>query len=293
MWKITNIFHSVIFGNLSQKIKYLTKYFLVFFLHSSKSVEMNKKHLNIFNSVKSIYWISKILNLAPYHFDSKSLNLSTKLWNYFEFLFSVFIWIVLTFYQWKNFHEYTIRSGVQSTLLDQLWQYQYLLQHVFAIFVIIYNFIKRHHVQRFLMILFNYDQRIQRLDWRLKISHSSNLITYFLSATLGSIVMYQIFSYLSGNYVKFSVDKFTLLRVIDYVFVTGLFLMISMQFILSTFCIFIRLFALRRNIRLDFPSIFLEAQMFRIVLLFKFSFAAHWKWSCRCSFTFSKGKIHH
>lgn len=207
---------------------------------------MGKTPQNIYYSAQFLFKIWKILGLASYNFDITSLSLKTNLCNYFEFALSIMFYIGATILQWKNYKENTFRTGVQSKLLDQLWQYQYLLQHFFAIFIVAYNFMKRKFIQELFQLVSNFDVKMERLNWRYKVSHSRNLSFCFILATFASITLYEV----SRIYVNGAVvDMFIILRYISYVVIYEFFLLLSMQFILSTYCIYTRLKSLCLNIK--------------------------------------------
>lgn len=208
------------------------------------------KNYNVYYSAEFFIKSLKIFGLASYNLDIKTRKLETKLRSYLEFSLSIPFWIVLLCLQWRTYKQKTLENMVDSNLLEQILQYQYLVQHFLAILAVVYNFSKRQHVQTFLMFVFNFDQKVDQLDWKFKVQHSRNRIPCFLFVTFVTLMIYPIATvYTDGYYKDLRNDQFLIFNFISYAAIYEFYLMLSMQFILSTYCIYTRLKALRQNIR--------------------------------------------
>lgn len=210
------------------------------------------KNYNIYYSAQFIFKILKILGLASYNFDIKSQKLETKLRNYLEFYLWILFWIALLWLQWRTYKSKSLETMVDSNLLEQILQYQYLVQHFLAILTVVYNFSKRQHVQKFLMLVFYFDQKVDQLDWNFKVKHSRYCIPCFIFVSFLVILIYPIATFYTDEfYEDMRDDKLIYFNFISYAAIYEFYLLLSMQFILSTFCVYKRLKALRHNIRFD------------------------------------------
>lgn len=213
---------------------------------------MNKSSPNIFKSSKLFFYILKSLGLAHYQFDHKLSRFKENRWNYFGIIATVCLWISMTWLSMENFEQFNEFNGVPSKLLNRLWQHQYFLQNFFGIFLTALGFTKRRHVEQFLLHIAHYDQIIDQLKYR-NSSTSSNwrfltVVLYLITGT--TILLNQIFAVVVYD-VYYTSDScfFIIIKIIAYTYFTEFYLMTSMKFILSTFCIYNRIKALIMNIR--------------------------------------------
>lgn len=210
------------------------------------------KNNDIYQSAQFNINILKIFGLASYSLEIESRKLETKLRNYLEFFLSVLIWIALLCNQWRSHQTNSINSRVGSNLLEQIIQYEYLIQNFLAILAVVYNFSKRQHVQTFLMHVLNFDQKVKQLDWNFKVKHSRNCIPCFIFVTFVVVLIIPIANVYTDDYYKdFRNDKYIIFNFISYTVICEFYLLLSMQFILSTYCVYARLKSLKRNIRFD------------------------------------------
>lgn len=82
---------------------------------------------NIYCSSQYLYYILKTLGLAPYHYDQKIQKFKVTIYNYIEITAVLGLWIFLTYIQLENLKKTYIKTGIDSNLLDLLWQDQYLM----------------------------------------------------------------------------------------------------------------------------------------------------------------------
>jgi 7tm Chemosensory receptor len=211
---------------------------------------------DIYYSAKFFYYILKCLGLAPYTFDGSTRTFRMGLSNYLLLIFSFGGWLSLNYFQLKVGNK-TEFSGVSSNLLDQLWVNQYLIQHFFATFTVIYSFIKQKHVEKFLALIHKFDESVVKFqEWPHRVTHSRY---YVLSVFSFCMIVMSIFillaffvaqpkwSWAEKNTAQ--VDLVAIARTFVYVIVTEVYLMLSMQFILSVYCISSRLRAIMSNMR--------------------------------------------
>lgn len=199
---------------------------------------------NIYESSKFLFIILKSLGLAPYTFDEKSKKFVMRFANYVHFFISIIIWILFTVIQTSRFKSEVMDSGVKSKFLDRLWKYQYLFQYYLVTFTVIFNLMKRQHVERFLKFIFNFDEILFRYGCELKpanIRPSIVFVVFIVSVTMTSTYM-TIFTILDGE-----LKLYHIIESLAYISVTEFFFVISLQFVCSAFCVYYRLKALTKN----------------------------------------------
>lgn len=206
---------------------------------------------NIYYSAEFFFYILKSMGLAPYRFDKESQSLKMNFWNHLQFVVAVVIWIILIYVQLGLYDGLKFETGIQSSFLERLWKYQYILQHYLAIAVIIFSYLKREHVENYLKQIFTFDQIVEKLNWRVKVVHSRMHVLLFYLISMLMILFYMIFAiHIYGIYGKISMNPVTMtVKFIQYIVMNEFVLIVSLQFILSTHCIKSRLTAILQNIR--------------------------------------------
>lgn len=209
--------------------------------------------MDIFCSSKYFYFILKSLGLAHYQFDKKSRSFKTSLSNFLGLIVSIAIWPILFLVSLRMNQKYNYDSGVKLELLDEIWKFQYLLQHILPIFTIIFNFYKRKSIENFMNQIFKFDQKTQQLGWNTKTIHSSILVLVFYLLSAFAIVLHQFivicFLKVYGDFGSFIDEIYKIVAVLAYVIITEFYLMVSLQFILSSHCVNVRLKLLIKHIR--------------------------------------------
>lgn len=203
---------------------------------------------NIYSSSKGFYYVLKLLGLAPYGFDRTTLKFKVTFVNYLQFVAAIVVWLIMTSIEIasKSGPEYTV--GVQSKLLESLWQYQFTFQHFLATSIVIYNFVNRKHAESFLSLLHSFDQRLTKLQWKVQTKSRSVWfpVNLFLLSTLLNVSYTILILALDGFSQIYNFMQ--VLVIINYFIVNEFFLMMSMQFIMSVNCINQRLNVLTENV---------------------------------------------
>ena len=210
---------------------------------------MNVAVKNVYDSLKYFYYILKFLGLAPYTFDHKTKTLRINKSSVAVFVFSLFVAagscvIVILSGDYDPNHE--------TGLLGDIWQYQFILQHFFVLFTIIFNFSKIRSLDKLLKSIYSFDEKIESLKWSFK---ASDKVFNLILAVFGfASIFMAIYSVLSIIFVEkvfgeSSIGVVIVFKILNYSFVTFFFLAVSIQFIVSVNAIKIRLTVLTKNIR--------------------------------------------
>lgn len=204
---------------------------------------------NIYSSSVYLFYILKGLGLASFSYDPKTFKFQLKPVNIFLFLVQLIVWILLTWMETQSKHAQGYTSGIQSNLVERVWQFQYLFQHYIAVFIIVYSLAKRNHIEKFLSQVFTFDQHLKCLNWRTQIKQQNKYypLSVFVIAT-GSVSTLMIVLVAKDDQNNYE-DLVSYIRIFSYIMIDGFFLMISLQFILSVRCINDRLAAIYDNTR--------------------------------------------
>lgn len=204
-----------------------------------------QKH--IYHSAKLFYYILKFLGLAPYRFDDQLMSFKMGFLEYFWFFASTTFYMILNINHVTHFSSFAYDTGVQSSLLDILWQYQFVLQHIFATAIVIFQFVQRKRVENFLKLIYKFDRAVENMNWRFKVVHRSNilLICNIISAVL--VIGFQFMGVVKGVYKDHSYAE--VINLIAFAVITDFHFVVLMQFIFSVYCIYARFRALMRNVR--------------------------------------------
>lgn len=206
---------------------------------------------NIYQSVKYFFYVLKSLGLASYQFDKRSKSFEMSLSNYFQLVAAILIWTFLFGLQVENFDEASYETGSQSWILELIWKYQYSIQYLFSIFVTIFSFMRRKNVENFLKLIDEFDQTMEKSNWKFKMTQFKFLpvATCTIAAITVSVNM-MVAVYRTEFYGNVEISNtYIILRTLSYVAVTEFYLMLSLQFILSSYCIQERLTAMIINVR--------------------------------------------
>lgn len=208
---------------------------------------------DIYESSKFLFVCLKIVGLAPYKLNTKAQKLTTTLSNYVEFAIAITAWAFLTWVQIRSSCCDYFDSGVKSKLLDKLWLYQYLLQHLFACLVIIFNFRERKTIETCLKTVHDFDNELERLNWKFSPAEVSSFPVLALFIFTGLIITTEMFA--AQYLAKVNGDRAeifnlnSILPPIANVAVTTFYLILSAQFIYFTFIVYVRLNVLKKNFK--------------------------------------------
>lgn len=207
---------------------------------------------SIYKSLESFYFILKISGLAPYSFDRKSRKFKVDAKCVISMILSLFFWLAVSWITIQSFRSRSSTFGLQSNLLDHLWQSQYVMQYVLACFSVLFNILKSKHIERFLESLHSFDESLINLGWKFKAAsfRAFIVVALFLFTAISVAAYITALWIFQPNSEAFNISLFELLTgFVGYTVVTEFYLLLCMQFISSAFLVCTRLKALRRNFR--------------------------------------------
>lgn len=205
---------------------------------------------DIYFSTQLFYYVLKFMGLAFYQYDKEFKVFQTNLWSYFGVVASTSSWLGLTWMTIKSFQVQSYTTGIGSTYTDNIWKYQFILQHILIIIVIVFNFVKRKKVELFLKRINEFDHIVDKLNWKFKrvtLRYVTVVLCAVSSLLILTIQLFEIFVYEIFGEVPRRI--LATVQLFDYILLSEFYLVLSLQFILSTHHIKIRLVALKQNVR--------------------------------------------
>lgn len=217
-------------------------------VHQSASMVANKE---VYRSFKPFFIILKVFGLACYKLDEKTEELKTAFLDWVLFFASIFLWAVLIWMQiFKKMHTNYV-SGIDSSILENLWQYQFVLQHFFGLVVSIFNFWHRKSIGKLLKLIFDFDRKIKKLGWsyepRSKVFKRS-VIAFVVGLTI--LLVYDLIYSIINNSLKNNLAVHVLLyNLFNFHFIILFYVIVSLQFIVGVYCVRSRLGKINDNLR--------------------------------------------
>ena len=145
---------------------------------------------NIYETAVPFYYSLKFFGLASFHFNVEDGKIMMRWKDYFFLIASVLFGVVVICSSCSEINGH-IEKG--SSFIQTGWRYQYVYQMAIIIPIIIFGCIKIKHVERFLEIIYSFDEFIELLNWEHKVNHSKNkkhLSILIISSALLIIMMY-------------------------------------------------------------------------------------------------------
>lgn len=220
--------------------------------NKAREPSMNTKIRTVYQSSGALFYMLKFLGLAPYSFDYKTLTFKMGLSNYLTLFIPAACSAYFFFFSVNCFIHESYESGVQSKFVDQLWQWSYLLQHLFAFATILFNFFKRKHIENFLKLIHKFDKNLEHLGWKFKVKNSNLCNLFVLCVQLFFLCLIIVYCLVSINMIDIrgNVSNFVkVVRMLAYQLMNQFYFMVSIQFILSAYLICSRLKVLMKNVR--------------------------------------------
>lgn len=219
-----------------------------------KAMEASK---DVYVVLKPLFIILKIFGLASYRLDAESKKLKTTITDWILFFASLCLWCGMIWMQAFRKMNNTYVSGIDSPILDSLWRYQFVFQHFSGLTIVIFNFYHRQSVVKFLKIISDFDEKIKNL--KLINVHSSKIFKRYVIAFLIGLVLllcYGAAFSINNNLRTHSLDAYTLTyNLFNFYFILIFYVLLSLQFIITVYCVRSRLTKIIENLRWLFRRI--------------------------------------
>lgn len=140
-------------------------------------------------------------------------------------------------------------SSMSSKIAESGWHYQYQLEVVLVLPLMVFNYIKRNHVEMFVAKVYEFDETLAQMKWIRANSRHSRCLNFEVGLVMSSILLLLLFLLLFGIFIKTENVPLVFVRLSVFVVVTEFYLLISFQFILGTLSIYRRFSVLNTNVR--------------------------------------------
>lgn len=206
---------------------------------------------NIFRSVATFNGLLQLFGLG-FHVDVKTGEMRVNLCNRIGFLLNL-SWSVLGIAVAVSEQPMESKSEVVTTV----WHYQYQLQVLLVLPLLIFNYIKRKHAANFLAKLNEFDEEMKKFKWTSAGLFRTGACRYL---EIGFIVMSILFLFLFqiaalGSLILTENVELAMVRFLVYVYVTEFFLLIQFKFVFAVSNIRKRFSMLNNRLRYALASI--------------------------------------
>jgi hypothetical protein len=207
-------------------------------------------HENFYQSTKLFFYTLRAFGLAPYDFDTKTSKIQMKTKNYLILVTSIVIAVLCS---WASLHNLFCEgyvTGIQSVLLDRIWQSTFIVESLAIVCVIVFNYLKRQNIENFLKLIEKFDRTLARLSWEGK-PGMMNKCNILMAVFWGSVTVLLTF-YTTSAFLVFEDDLspwMSCFKLNVFQLTNSFHLLVAIQFILSVYCIQTRLKVLTENMR--------------------------------------------
>jgi hypothetical protein len=201
------------------------------------------------NFLKSVTCFNKILRLFGLgFFPPAQVNLCNRIGFLLNLSCSVFVLAIAL-------HNDRSEPSMKSTIVREGWHNLYQLEAILVLPLMIFNYIKRKHVQGFVAKVREFDELVADVDWmKIKPKHSQRCHFVCMCLVVSSILV--LLLYCLTSFVRFTsqpgFDQALLqfIQCMSFFYVTEFYLLISFQFMFGTiFGIYRRFEVLNENVR--------------------------------------------
>ena len=206
----------------------------------------SKRTTNIYESICPFYYLSKCFGLAPYHINYKTKKIETFLSDTLMFFVILLIYISSVVSTLHLANSYNPKNLSESVVAGQKMQFLYLA--IMTLSIVVYNFIYRENIVKFLMLMFKYDEATN--DWKHRVDHSKCQLQIILCLLI-SILSLAISYNMIVNYVLKEHSTMNSINCVVIIYETKAYTMTVFQFIFSAHCVQIRIKNLIKNINLQ------------------------------------------
>ena len=203
--------------------------------------------MNIYESLSPFYYFLKLFGLASYSLNFKNGRMKTSFTSYIMFLIYIILYIILN----VNFLNIDIDqySPVGRSIVIYGYRFIYIFQYLAILLVIIYNFLKRRNIEKFLKLMETFDDHTDKMGWKFKINHERNYWTSIFWIFLHFILLCTVY-FLRMYWVQDSepiLEEF--INMFCYCIITNTYIWCSLQFIFGAQCVESRFEILNKNAR--------------------------------------------
>jgi hypothetical protein len=203
---------------------------------------------SIYSTSVYLYCILKLLGMAFYAFDKKLKCFKVSCWHYLGISMAVIYWIIQSLLHSKT--EINYSSGLKFEVIEGIWRRVFEFQIFSSIPIILFNFIKRKHVQNFLRNIEKFDTQMEFLEWKNDVEFSKVIELLPIVPIIVVICNYFALIYFDLSEMVYLYKPYIYhIRFTAYLIMMEMFFVISFIFIVSCLCISKRFKSLTENLK--------------------------------------------
>jgi hypothetical protein len=202
-----------------------------------------KKAESIHRNLKFFFYTLTFFGLAPFSIDEKTRKFQMKWKNCLIFVVS---FILCTCCLWASLTNFARKSD----LLERISEATFLLQHVFALVLIVINCVKRKSIESFWSIVVKFDETLEKFKWKFFGDKLRWCNAFFVCFHLGFVFFVALYSI--GLVFVFSEklsEVLVVIKAVIYQVTSFFYLLIAIQFTMSVHCIRSRLKAMEKHLK--------------------------------------------
>ena len=202
---------------------------------------------NIYESLSPFYYTLKFFGLASYNLNFKNGKMKTS-WIHYIMMFGFIPLYLCFYYNFLNIDDSTYSPGEKSILIYGFFFF-YHFQYITIVLIMIFNFLKRGNVEKFLKYLKTFDDHSEKMEWKFKVNHEQNYWRFIFWIVISLIILIVVYV-MQIFWVPSVPPEFS--EYIDNIFyciVTNAFVLISLQFIFGVQSVASRFEILNQNTR--------------------------------------------
>ena len=200
---------------------------------------------NIYESLSPFYYTLKFFGLASYSLNFKNGQMKTSWINYIMVLGSIALY--LTFYkQLFELDSSKFTPGGKSIFVYGL-VFFYQFQNITTLLIIIFNFLKRRNIEKFLKLLETFDDHCEKMGWKFKVNHEKNYWSSIFWIVISLILFICVTTYHNIWVPPVPPNLMDYINMICYGFLANALILSSLQFIFSVHSVASRFEVLDEN----------------------------------------------
>jgi len=200
-------------------------------------------------ALRPFYIACKVLGMANFSWNVQTNKFKTSLINHF----TMFAFVVLRtslLIMWL-LELSAFDSGLNSKFIDGTYVVAYVVKVAAIPLIILFQHCKRKHVIRFIKLIEKFDAKFNLFNWNFKVAETSVYYMTYIYATFLIVILSDFFYYYKSLFILN--DFYSSILKLAYCFISSTHatfsVILSLRFILASYCILTRLRVLNRNVR--------------------------------------------
>lgn len=204
----------------------------------------------IFGAVKIFYYVSKLFGFSCFELNFSLKRIQFRSISFAILFISISFWTLIS---WSSISHLKVKNSEDSKFtktifIASIYGIYSAFNPVLVIFVIIFHNLKRKNIGRFLRKINSFDVTLIKLRWKFQCVNQSfyALVVSIITFVLMSLKIRFVMEYLKTNHDD---DWLSLISFGGSIFDVPILVIILSHFLMSSFCVLLRLQILCKNFR--------------------------------------------